>query len=163
MTVNDFVFLFFTVRNSGVYRQSFLLLYNTGVVTSTSCLTVYDAQLNAQWNTLGISLQNLCRNGSSYDVTISAPVDTSFPRFQSSYDFNTSPVSGFQPYNPLISLELFYMGSYVSFVCLLFLLFLMREGIYLIHCIKQAPMQIEQPPRKEDNKDSIKIQVLHLL
>nr|XP_022325864.1 uncharacterized protein LOC111125916 isoform X1 [Crassostrea virginica] len=76
---------------TAVYRQSFLLRYTTGVLSDTSCVSVYQAQLNTQWNVLSASLQSLCQSGSSNTVTVTTPRDTNVPPFQVSYSPGSSP------------------------------------------------------------------------
>lgn len=83
----------FVEFSGAVYRQSFVLQYQTGPVTDTSCTSVYRAQLNTQWNVLTSSLRSLCQSGSSNMLTITAPQDSNVPRFQVIYNSDSTPVS----------------------------------------------------------------------
>lgn len=83
----------FVEFSGAVFRQSFVLQYQTGPVTDTSCTSVYRAQLNTQWNVLTSSLRSLCQSGSSNMLTITAPQDSNVPRFQVIYNSDSTPVS----------------------------------------------------------------------
>lgn len=102
---------------TAVYRQSFLLRYTTGVLSDTSCVSVYQAQLNTQWNVLSASLQSLCQSGSSNTVTVTTPRDTNVPPFQVSYSPGSSPVCASRDEDVSFNLDhwfLFFWGGGIS-------------------------------------------------
>ncbi|XP_061169998.1 sushi, von Willebrand factor type A, EGF and pentraxin domain-containing protein 1-like [Saccostrea echinata] len=84
---------------STVYRQSFLLQYLMGALVDTSCTSVYQSQLNTQWDTLTSQLQTLCQTGSNYSIIIITPQDNNYPRFQVFYNEGSSPNSVFVTIN----------------------------------------------------------------